>query len=82
MIMIIIAMRSGRASTLILSLRRHDIAHIASSVYLASSGAGFFLPFFNRFRLQQIRLPICRFIPSKFLNRGMSFYAFLFCPQD
>ena len=29
---------------MILSLRRHDIAHIASSVYLASSGAGF-LPF-------------------------------------
>jgi hypothetical protein len=40
------AFRGGH-QPLILSLRRHDIAHIASSVYLASSGAGFFFALFS-----------------------------------
>jgi hypothetical protein len=33
---------SGEYQPLVPSLRRHDIAHIASKYYLASSGAGFF----------------------------------------
>ncbi|WP_206193220.1 hypothetical protein, partial [Serratia marcescens] len=56
---------------------RHDIAHIASRVYLASSGAGFFFALFQPVPLSTNPLPIRCFIPSKFLNRGMSFLRFL-----
>jgi hypothetical protein len=44
----------GEYQPLIPSLRRHDIAHIASKYYLASSGAGFFFACFQLTRLQQI----------------------------
>jgi len=47
--------------------KKHDIAHIASSIILASSGAGFFFAcdFF---------LPFCL---SNNLNRGDSFLRYL-----
>jgi hypothetical protein len=65
----------GEYQPLIPSLRRHDIAHIASKYYLASSGAGFFLPVFSSPAFN--KFPANGFAtPSKFLNRGMSFLRF------
>ncbi|MGO2438047.1 MAG: hypothetical protein ACTH8A_18390, partial [Serratia proteamaculans] len=66
----------GEYQPLVPSLRRHDIAHIASKYYLASSGAGFFFACFPPLRVLN-KSTVNRFkTPSNFLNRAKSFLRF------